>query len=53
MIGQTIFGAKLLITMRAEEGVHICFWGVMLQVVLPSRLVHEYFLTFETPGTYL
>jgi hypothetical protein len=51
VIGQTIFGAKLLITMWAEEGVHICFWGVLLQVVLPSRLVCEYFLTLKTPGT--
>jgi hypothetical protein len=50
VIGQTIFGAKLLVTMWAEEGIHICFWGVLLQVVLPNRLVQEYFLTLETSG---
>jgi hypothetical protein len=45
VIGQTIFGAKLLITVWAEEGVHIRFGGVPLQVVLPNRLVREFFQT--------
>jgi hypothetical protein len=50
VIGQTIFGAELLVAAWAEEGVHICFGGVLLQVVLPNRLVREYLPALETSG---
>jgi hypothetical protein len=50
VIGQTIFGAELLVTMWAEQGVHISFGGVLLQVVLPNGLVREYLLTLDTPA---